>query len=246
MTPESGWGEQALNKIAEIAISSQLEEFERLEVQIKTDLSKLAHGEVDSIDIRINGLAMPQDLVAEELNVRINRIIVKPLRAIFGKIELTQPCTGTIQIVINEDNLNRACNSESFRQNLHQNQAYIQNKREKVYLQQVKSYLLADGNIAFNCTLILGENREVQPVVFIATPGIGTDGKKIVFQNVRYVEGKELPPEYTAAFFAQMSEVLSLHNFEQKGMLGQIQQFDVVPGKLTWLASAYIDHFPSS
>lgn len=245
MTPESGWGEQALNKIAEIAISSQLEEFERLEVQIKTDLSKLAHGEVDSIDIRINGLAMPQDLVVEQLHIQINRVIVKPLRAIFGKIELTQPCTGTIQIVINEDNLNRACNSESFRQNLHQNQAYIQNKREK-YLQQVKSYLLADGNISFNCDLLWRENREVQPVVFIATPGIGTDGKKIVFQNVRYVEGKELPPEYTAAFFAQISKVLSLHNFEQKGMLGQIQQFDVVAGKLTWLASAYIDQFPSS
>lgn len=57
MTSEkAGLGEQALNKIAEMALASQLEGVERLKVQVKTDLSKLAHGEVDLIAININGL----------------------------------------------------------------------------------------------------------------------------------------------------------------------------------------------
>jgi len=45
----------------------------------------------------------------EELK-QINRITVKPLSAIFGKIKLTQPAAGTIRIVINENNLTRAFN----------------------------------------------------------------------------------------------------------------------------------------
>jgi len=58
VTPEkTGFGEQALG-IAEMALASQLEEVERLEVQLKTDLSQLAHGEVDSIAINLNGLVI--------------------------------------------------------------------------------------------------------------------------------------------------------------------------------------------
>jgi len=45
-----------------MALASQLEEVERLEVQLKTDLSQLAHGEVDSIAINLNGLVIQPEL----------------------------------------------------------------------------------------------------------------------------------------------------------------------------------------
>ncbi len=43
-----------------------------------------------------------------------------------------------------------------------------------------------------------------------------------------------------------MNEALSLRKFEQKGMSLQIQQIDIVAGKLTLQAAAYIEQFPSS
>jgi hypothetical protein len=242
---KAGLGEQALNKIAEIALASQLEEVERLEVQIKTDLSKLAHGEVDSIAININGLLMQQDLVVEELQLKINRVVVKPLSALFGKIKLTQPSTGTVSIAINEDNLTRAFNTESFHKRLHQIQSGVEDKPVAIPIKPVKCSLLADGNIAFSSEQILGKTGEAQPFAFTGTPRIGTDGKEIVLQNGHY-EGKELPPELTAALVAQLSEVLNLRNFEQKGMSLQIQQFKVTAGRLTLQATAYIEQFPSS
>jgi len=91
-------------------LQANWEEVER--VQLKTDLSKLAHGEVDSIAISLNGLVMQQDLGLSELKL-LNRVIVKPLSA-FSANKLTQPSEGTARIVINEDNLTRAFNSESF------------------------------------------------------------------------------------------------------------------------------------
>ena len=243
---KAGLGEQALNKIAEVALASQLQEVERLEVQIKTDLSKLANGEVDCITINLNGLVIQQDLRVEELQLKINRVTVKPLGAILGKIKLTQPSEGTARIVINEDNLNSAFNSASFHKHLRQIQGFVEDKRVTIHVQQVKCRLLADGNIAFNSKLILGNNREAQALAFTATPRIGTDGQGIVFQDLHYLEGKEISPELTAALVARLSEVLSLRNFEQKGMSLRIQQLDVAAGKLTLQAAAYIKQFSSS
>lgn len=239
-------GEQAINKIAEIALASQLEEVERLEVKIKTDLSKLAHGKVDSITINLKGLLMQQDLVVEELELEINCVTVKPRSALFGKIRLIHPLEGTVRIVINEDNLNRAFNSKVFHEHLHQIQGFVEDKRVANHLQQVKCCLLTDGKIVFNSELILGKTGEARALAFTATPRIGTDGQGILLQDLHYIEGKELRPELTAAVVAQVSEVLSLREFDQKGMSLRIQQLDVAAEKLTLRAAVYIEQFPSS
>lgn len=246
MTQEkAGFGEQAINKIAEIALARQVGKVKLLKVQVKTDLSKLAHGEVDSIAININGLARPQGVSVEELQLQINRITVKPRSAMFGKIILTHPSDGTLRVVINEDDLTLALNSESFREHLHQIQGRVED-RVAIQVQQVKCRVQADGNIAFNSQLILGKTGEVQGLAFTATPRIGTDGQGIVLQDVHYLEGRERSPELTAALLAQASEVLSLRDFEKKGTSLRFVQIDVASGKLTMQAAVYIDQFPSS
>ncbi len=51
MPENPGLGEQALNKAAEIGLSSQLDEVDSLDVDIKTDPLKLVQGQVDSVTI---------------------------------------------------------------------------------------------------------------------------------------------------------------------------------------------------
>ncbi|MBD0364394.1 MAG: LmeA family phospholipid-binding protein, partial [Coleofasciculus sp. C3-bin4] len=71
MTQQQGdIGEQALSKAAEVALSSQLDEAESLEVDIRTDPLKLIQGELDSVKIQGEGLVMQKDLRAQELQVR--------------------------------------------------------------------------------------------------------------------------------------------------------------------------------
>lgn len=233
------FGEQAINKIAEVAIASQLKQVEKLAVQLKIDLSRLAHGEVDSININMNGLLMQQDLIAKELQLQINRVIVKPFSAILGKIKLTQPARGTIRVVFSESDLTHAFNSQSFSTNL------SQGKQVKIYLQQVTCHLLAEDNIAFKSDLILTDTGLAQSVAFTTVPRIGNDEREILLQDVHYLNS-EVAPELTAALIAQVGEFLSLRMFEQKGMSLQFQQLDVTAGKLTIQAAAYIEQFPSS
>lgn len=139
-----------------MALASQLAEVERLEVQINTDLNKLAHGEVDWINIKINGVPIQQDLTLEELQLKINQVTVKHLSALLGKIKLTKPAEGIVRIVINEDSLNHAFNSKAFDKYLHQSRGFTNDKRT-IHTQEVECFLLADENIAFNAKLIFNE-----------------------------------------------------------------------------------------
>ena len=84
-------GEQAISKIAEVGLASQLDEVENLDVTVKTDPGKILSGSVDSVAVNGKGMVMQKDLRVEEMQLQTDRIAINPLSAAFGKIELTQP-----------------------------------------------------------------------------------------------------------------------------------------------------------
>ncbi len=239
MQEKAGFGEQAVNKIVEMAIASQLQKADGLEVRIKTDLNKLRHGQLDSLAIAIYGVLLQPNLEAEILQLQIGRITVKLLSAIRGKIKLLHPSEGTFHLVINEASFTTALNTESFRETL-RSRGYADKQDTRIRC------LLSDNTITFS-TEPIGNNTEVpQHFVLVATPEIAPEGQAVLLQQVRYVEGQEPSPKFTSALLARMHELLSLRDFESKGMLLQIQQLDVSAGKLTLQAEAHIEQFPSS
>jgi hypothetical protein len=73
-------GEQALSKVAEAGIASQLDAVEDIDVDIRTNPGKLVQGKVDSVTISGKGLVMKQDLRMETLEVNIDKVEINPLR----------------------------------------------------------------------------------------------------------------------------------------------------------------------
>jgi hypothetical protein len=239
MPEKVGFPEQAVNKIVEMAIASQLQKADGLEVRIKTDLNKLAHGQLDSLAIAIYGVLLQPNLEAEALQLEIGRVTVKPLKALRGKITLVHPSEGTFRLVINEESFITALNTEVLKETL-RSRGYTDNRDVRIRC------LLSDNTITFS-TEPIGNNTEVpQHFVLVATPEIAPEGQAVLLQQVRYVEGQEPSPEFTSALLARMYELLSLQDFERQGMLLQIQQLDVTQGKLTLDAAAHIEQFPSS
>ena len=108
----SNLGNQALSKVAEIGITSQLDTVENIDVDIRTDPGKLIQGKVDSVVISGRGLVMKQDLRMENLTVSIDRVSIDPLRAILGNIELTHPSDAEALMVLTQADLNRAFSSD--------------------------------------------------------------------------------------------------------------------------------------
>jgi len=245
VTPEkSGLGEQALNKMAEMALASQMEEVENLQVQVKVDPSNLAKGEVDSLAISGEGLVMHPDLRMAELQMQINSIAVKPLKALFGQIQLVKPTDGTARIVLTAADLDRAFNSEAISERLRQMVVHLDGEPAKIDSMQVACNLLSDG-IVLKTEIMLCDGASRQ-VAFRSTPRISADGQGIVLQDVEYLEGKEPSPELTSALVEWASEILNLSNFEMEGISLHIHQLNVEVGKLILLAEALVTQFPAS
>ncbi|MEH2286165.1 LmeA family phospholipid-binding protein [Nostoc sp.] len=246
MSDNPGLGEQALNKAAEIGLSSQLDEVENLDVDIKTDPLKLVQGEVDEVTIEGKGLVMQKDLRMEELKMRMTNVAINPLSVAFGKIELTKPTEAQAQVVLTEADINRAFNSEYVRSQLQSQKIHINGELRTIEPQDVDFRLPGDGKVAINASIKLVETGENQQVAFSAVPKISSNGKSVNLENVEYGESEEISPDLTKALIDQTSEILNLSNFDLEGISLQVNQLEVEVGKLILQAEAYVEKIPSA
>lgn len=253
MPENPGLGEQALNKAAEIGLSSQLDEVDSLDVDIKTDPLKLIQGQVDSVTIEGEGMVMQKDLRMEKFEMQMTNVAINPLSIAFGKIELTKPTEANAQVVLTETDINRAFNSEYVRclgratpTQLQSQKIHVNGQIRTIEPQYVDFQLLGNGKIALNASIKLIETGETQQVGFSAVPRISGNGKTVTLENVEYGEGEEISPELTKALIDQTSEILNLSNFDLEGISLQVNKLKVEVGKLTLQAEAYVEQIPAA
>lgn len=245
MQDQPGLGEQALDKVVELGISSQLDEVENLDVDIKTDPLKLVQGQVDDVKIAGDGLVMKKDLRVDQLDMHMTGVAINPLSIALGKIELTKPTDATVRAVLTESDINRAFNSDYVRNQLQNLQVSINGQPTAISAQQVNFRLPGDRKVAIDATVSLPDNR-TQQVAFSAIPAISSNGQTVALENVEYGEGEELSPELTAALVEQTSEILNLTNFDLEGMSLRIENLQVESGKLTIKAQAHVEKIPTA
>ncbi|AFZ30789.1 hypothetical protein Glo7428_2274 [Gloeocapsa sp. PCC 7428] len=241
---QPGLGEEALNKVAEIGIASQLDEVENLDVDIKTDPFKLIQGEVDSVTIDGDGLVMQGDLRVEELDMHMSSVAINPLSVALGKIELTKPTEASVRAVLTEADINRAFNSDYVRQQLQQQQIHVHGQPVTVDAQQVDFRLPGEGKVALNASVMLREGQTHQ-VAFSAVPRVSASGQTVTLENVEYGDNEELSPELTQALIEETSEILNLSNFDLEGMTLKINNLQIEAGKIILQAEAHVEQIPS-
>jgi LmeA-like phospholipid-binding len=239
-------GEQALSKVAEIGISSQLDEVEEINVDIRTNPLKLMQGELDSVSIEGKGLVMQEDLRAEELKMNIDSISINPLSAAFGKIELNHPTQAETYVVLTEEDIDCAFNSAFLGDKLQNLQVHINGQPMTIDTKKVEFRLPGDGKFAIKADSFIQETGETKQVAFTAVPRMREGGNRLSLEDVQHAEGEEISPELTNALLEKSSELLDLRNFELEGMSLRLKHLDVQPGKLTLQAEAYVEQFPSS
>jgi hypothetical protein len=239
-------GEQALSKAAEIGLSTQLDEVENLDVDIRTDAGKLIQGQLDSVAIEGKGLVMQKDLRAEEVEIKTSNIAINPLSAAFGKIELTRPTDADAHVVLTEPDLERAFNSEYIHNKLQNLTVHVNGQPLVIDTRQVQLRLPGDGKIVLTAEILLKETGETQQISFSTVPHLTPGGERIVLEDIQYAQGKELSPELTTALLDRASELLNLRNFELEGMSLRLKGMEVQKGKLTLQATAHVEQFPDS
>ncbi|BAZ31535.1 hypothetical protein NIES4074_40080 [Cylindrospermum sp. NIES-4074] len=246
MPENPGLGEQALNKAAEIGLSSRLDEVESLDVNIKTEPLKLIQGEVEAVTITGEGLVMQQDLRMEQMQMQMNSVAINPLSVAFGKIELTKPTTASARVVLTEVDINRAFNSEYVLAKIQRQKINFHGQLMTIAPQQVGFHLPGGGKVALNASILLVENGENHQIAFSATPRINSNGTSVSLENVEYGEEKEISPELTQALVDETGAILNLDNFDLKGISLRVKQLKIEVGKLILQAEADVEQIPTT
>lgn len=245
MSGEPGLGEQAISKIAEVGINSQLDEVEELTVDIRTDPIKVIQGEVDSVTISGKGMVIQQDLRMETLEISTETVAIDPLSVVFGNIELTQAANAEARIVLTEIDLNRALASDFLRNKMKLIKLQYQGHPMTVDLHEVTLNLPGEGKLLINADFLVLENAERKHVTATCCPRLNQAQQRIELE-ILSAEGQGLTPELAGAIFEQVTSLLDLRNFELPGMTLHLQELDVQAGQLVMCAKTQIEQIPSA
>lgn len=237
-------GQQTLNRIAEFALSTQLDESEKLSVDIKTDPSLLAQGKLESLTIDGNGLVMQKDLRMQKMLIQLQNIAVHPIKALTGKIELTETSRGEADILLTDADLNRAFNSETLRHQMQNLAIKVDNDVVTIDVLAVECHLFRQGTIGIDAKIKIRETGEIQQTYFTTIPCVSAGGRGVILDQVNYAQGKELSPELTEALIGKARDILNLKNFEMDGISLEINQLKVEASELKLSAIAQITKFP--
>jgi len=240
-----GLGEKTINKIAELALSSQVKKAEKLTVKVKTDPNLLAKGMLESLSINGQGLVMHKTLRMQEMTIIIKSIAVSPFKALMGNIQLTQPSQGTACIVLNEADIEKAIALETLQKQIKNYKIYLDGQKVKISIEKVNCRLLADGKVAIKATFRICETGQIREVCLTTTPRFCATARGVVIENVECTNGEELSPLITNALIEEAKKILNLSSFQMEGFSLLINQLNIEEGKLTLQAAAGITQFPS-
>ena len=239
-------GEQAISKAAELGLSSQLDEAENLDVDVRTSPLDLMQGEIDSVSVKGEGLVMKKELRAEKLRIETGSISINSMKAAMGNIELTHPTDARMLVGLKEEDLQNAFNSEYIKDKLQNIEIECDGKEVKAKIDGINFALLDDGKIGLKADVYLDDRNTPEKVSLTAIPQIDNAGNCIKLESVEYLEDAGCNLQVAKAIVNSAEEILDLRNFELDTMSLQVRKLDVKLGQLTIEADAEVRDFPKA
>ena len=236
-------GEQAISKAAEIGIENQLDDVEELDVDIRANPLELAGGEVESVTIDAKGMVMQKDLRAERLILQTDEIALDGLKAALGNIELEHSTNAEAKIVLLEEDIQRAFNSEYIENKLKNQRIKIDGETKTVNAEKVRFTLPGEDKINLSADLTIVESNTKREIALSAKPQLEANGNKITIADVEYHNLEDA--DFAKALLDSMVEVLDLRNFELDEMSLRLTKLDVCEGKIIMAAAAEVHKFPN-
>lgn len=233
-------GEQALGKVAEVAIASQLDQADQVNVDVRTDPIKVVQGKLDSVAITGEGMVMKQDLRVEAIGINTDSVAINPLKAVLGEIELTESTNAEVNVLLTETDLNRALASDYLSSKMQNLAVDIQDEPHIINVQQVNLHLPGEGIINLNVEILCQPASEIKQFSAVAKPYLKDNGYRIEL-DILSAEGQGLSLEFVAALFDHVVELLDLRNFDFNGMTLQLKDFNVQAGKVLLRGSVVVE-----
>ena len=246
MPDESRLEEQVLSQAAEMTLSSQLDEAEKIDVDVRTDLFKIVQGQADSVAVTGEGLVIQKDIRVQEMELHIDNVDINPLSAIFGQVELNQPTDATARIVLKETDINRALNSEYIRSKVPSLELNVEGNVAVIKPQHIEIQLPVDGKVVFRINALLyDEIGKTKQIGFIATLLVKTSEQPLLMEGFNCTPpGQGISLDLAIAFMQKLRELLNLSYYELDGMALRVKDIEVQKGSVTIQGDAHVSQIP--
>ncbi|MFP4297612.1 MAG: DUF2993 domain-containing protein [Spirulinaceae cyanobacterium] len=238
-------GEGAISKVAEIALSSQVDDSDKLKVDISINADSIAEGTLDAMTIQGKGLIIQKDLRMAEMKVSLGKLSVNPLKAVAGNLELSEPTQGKAHIVVTESDLNRAFNSDYLEAQMGDIQVETENKAAILEIENMTCHLLSDGKVNIQAQAKILPSGEMQDIEFSSVPRIRDDSRGVVLEDVHYQNNRKVSPELTNALLEKAKQILDLSTFEMPGISLTLENLEVRQKELILDGIAHVTQLPS-
>jgi LmeA-like phospholipid-binding len=243
MSDEPKLEEQAISEAAAMTISTQLDEVENLDVDIKTNLLKIVQGQAESVSVVGQGLVMQKDIRVQEMELHTDRIAINPLSALFGQIELNKPVGATARIVLTEQDLNRALNSEYIRSKFPNLQLVVEDQIVTLDPEKLEIFLGTANKMTIKGTVLLNKNATSRTINFIAVVCLPTS-QTLLLEAFHCAEGDGITLEFAIALMQKAQELLNSPYIDLDGMALRVKSMEVQEGSLTLYTEAYVRQLP--
>jgi len=246
MSDEPRLEEQALSQATEMTIEARLDQVENIDVDIRTNLLKMAQGQVDSVSVSAQGLVMQKDIRVHEMELHTNSISVDLLRAVFGEIELDKPIDATARLVLTEQDLNRALKGDYVRSKFQSLSLELNLDGQVTTLipQQIEVHLPGEGKIGVSGTITLHEISQNRCLGFSAMIRLPTLSQPLLLEAFQCTKGDGISLELAIAFIKKAKELVNSSYIELEGTALRIKQLEVQKGSLMLHTEAYIKQLP--
>jgi hypothetical protein len=245
MQDEQRLEEQAVSKAAEMQLSSQLDQAEKINVDVQTDLWKLIQGQADGVSFSGKGLVVQKDVRLEELVLQTDKIDINLFSAIFGEIELNKPVKSIARVVLKEADINRALTSNYIRSLMPTFDLNVDGEIVSLKPQEIQIFLPGDGKIKCNGTVLIHEKGHTNELSFMAMVRPRTQTQPIMLESFTCTEANSISLEIVTALMQKIKELVNLPYIQFDGIALQIKNMEVQKESIKTWVEAYIKQIPA-
>ncbi|MEH2067031.1 MAG: DUF2993 domain-containing protein [Nostoc sp.] len=246
MPDEHSLEEKLLSQEAERKISEKLDEVEQIEIDVQTDLLKIAQGQADGVSVAGEGLVIQQDIRVQEIKLQTDSINIDPLSVIFGQIKLNQPVNAIAKITLTQADINRALSSELVREQMQSLELDVDGQIVSLELQKIQVFLPGAGKMEFRGKVLLKEMGNTRPLAYTAIATPRTDSQPIMLESFNCTEGNGISIELITALMHKAKEFINLPYYTWEDMKFTIKELKVEIGNLILTVETQVRQIPSS
>ncbi|MBD2311620.1 DUF2993 domain-containing protein [Desertifilum sp. FACHB-1129] len=238
--------QQAFSLAAKMGIASFLQGHEQIDVEVESDLVKIAQGEADAVRVAGKKWVFNSALQIHQLEIQTSQIAINPLSVLAGNIELQKPIHATAYLSFTQSDLNIFINSDIARDFIRNISLEIEDKVFRINPHSFHLSLSKNDRISIQGDVTISEGESLHPFQFEGTLKIRSEIPRVHLEAFRSTNGYGISVRLAVALLEGLNQLIDRPYFDILGTVLQVEKIAVQESAIALFTNLQIKQFPQS